>query len=110
MMHLFDGAVCGFERLATKWLLAEECTADFYTGWWLYLRDRNDHSINDDGEWGWQRHEHQLEMIERFLSSFCHDPPHAARHCEKLAAWFGGMFPKGLRVLVDRYGDIAGLA
>ena len=33
------------------WIRPEYCGADFYTGWHLYARDRNDGSANDDGEW-----------------------------------------------------------
>lgn len=97
--------------LAIKWLLAEECKADFYTGWWLYLRDRNDGTRNDDGDWGWQRDEWGLQEVEKLLRSVGEDCPKAERYSQALAEWFGRIHAGGLRVLVDStYGRLRGLA
>ena len=86
-----------------QWLIAEECKAQFYTGWWLYLRDRNDGTPNKWGDWGWQRYEHQLAAIEQFLRTAGYRPPQAKAHSQDLAEWFGRMFPKGLPVLLDEW-------
>jgi len=92
------------------WLLAEECKAQFYMGWWLYVRDRNDGSKNDDGEWGWQRDEHRLQAIEQFLRRLGEAPPPAERYSQALAEWFGRTYPGGLRVHIDKWGEPVRLA
>ena len=40
-----------------KFLIAEYCDAQFFTGWHLYLRDTNQEGVtNADGDWGWISH------------------------------------------------------
>jgi len=41
-------------------LIAEYCSAPFYMGWHLYLRDTNTRQkLNRDGTWGWLRNIHR---------------------------------------------------
>lgn len=40
-----------------RWLVAEYCGHDLFTGWHLYLRDDPGYQKpNNDGGWGWIRH------------------------------------------------------
>ena len=41
--------------IGARWIIAEYCDADLFTGWHLYERDRYDGSPNEDGDWGWLR-------------------------------------------------------
>lgn len=91
----------------TGWLLAEYCDGPFYTGWWLYFRDRPDGSENDDrwNRWGWLRDEWQLKTVHEFLVSLGHDAPPSGRYSQDLAEWFGEKFPGGIKVHRDRWGQ-----
>lgn len=65
-------------------------------GWWLYLRDRNDGSRNDNGDWGWFRG--HTQGIHDFLVRLGHTPPNADRYDQKLAEWFAENFPGGMLI------------
>lgn len=91
------------------YLIAEYCEGPFYMGWWLYERDRNDGSPNDDHGWGWLRCSCWYDACGRFggcdvyaVYTFCralgHEPPAPQRNRDRFAEWFAATFPHGLLV------------
>lgn len=89
-----------------KWLLAEYNPAPFYCGWWLYERDRNDGTENDDprDRWGWLRDNDRPQPVYRLLAAMGradapvvpdYPPPGGG---QPFAAWFAENYPLGLRV------------
>lgn len=96
---------------AIKWLRPEYCDGPFYMGWWLYLRDRNDGSENDDGwdRWGWLRRMHQLRPVRDLMISLGHvDVPELPYQYDgagnefrrNFRVWFAEHYPNGLQVSV----------
>jgi hypothetical protein len=94
--------------MGAVFLYPEYCDADLFTGWHLYLRDRNDGSPNDDGGWGWVR---RSDMASRSLAALFPELPQLTTYegVEAEIAWhnrfitaFVAKYPKG--VLVDRNG------
>ena len=94
--------------MVAKYLIAEYCEGPFYMGWWLYLRDRNDGSQNDDkwDRWGWLRcdcfYGRPCRCVMSRIAALCRtlrvDVPDPFRGEQRLAEWFATTFPAGLRV------------
>ncbi|WP_455387604.1 hypothetical protein [Petrachloros mirabilis] len=82
------------------YLIAEYCCSQFYHGWHLYQRDRNDGSRNDDpwDWWGWLRGDFRHQEIYDLLVSAGYDPPKPKWHSQELAEWFAANLPNGLEV------------
>lgn len=83
-----------------KFIIAEYCEGPFYLGWWMYARDRNDGSQNDEGydRWGWFRGDPEWNGVKAIWELCCelgHAPPVLKRNCDKFAEWFATTFPGG---------------
>ena len=94
-----------------KYLIAEYCEGPFFMGWWLYERDRNDGSPNDDNRWGWLRcncfyggcNQYggcAVGRVYDFCRALGQEPPQPRRSGDGFAEWFAATFPHGLVVEV----------
>jgi hypothetical protein len=90
----------------SRWFVFPEyCGAQFYTGWWLYLRQRTDGTANDDGDWGWIRH--NLYDVVELLDDMGVNHP-AVRRFERTGEyefinWFAEQYPAGIEVSLDKW-------
>jgi hypothetical protein len=86
----------------TFYLYPEFCSHDFFHGWHLYERDRNDGSRNDDGDWGWIRSSSmRASDVQKFCREFLHlDMP---TDYEKFVDEFARRFPRGIPVILGEY-------
>ena len=93
------------ETKQTRYILAEYCSAQFYTGWWLYRREHNNGQPNTSGSWwGWLRDDVTQKRVFELLRCMGESPPEVGRYSQTLAKWFAVTFPNGLRVEGDEWG------
>lgn len=104
-------------HLVRRWLVAEYCDSNFYSGWHLYLREKPGYQTrNKDGGWGWIRSLNNDKIVAFFatlgielkedwpcpeygLAEFVKRYPLKGRKV-------GGEKRGGVKVLVGEWGDL----
>lgn len=96
-------ASAGGEDGPLKVIWPEYCPGEFYAGWWVYCRDRDDGSRNDGGDWGWIRDGFALRPIRDLCIQLGWEHPPEVPDwpgggTQFFAEWFAAAFPRGIWV------------
>lgn len=90
-----------------RFLLAEYCSASFYMGWHLYLRDTKEKGrCNKDGAWGWLRGINRSNPAQQVFDELGIEIKGDGTCDDDGIAEIARRFPGGIEVDVDYYGRI----
>jgi hypothetical protein len=109
------------QRFVRRWLVAEYCGSNIFSGWWLYLRENPGYQKrNANGDWGWlQRRPFDLRHAFDLLKSLgcevtgdgtmSNPPSGVAKFAKKYPlpgrrVW--GKRRGGIEVVVGHYGEL----